>query len=190
MRISFIISTFARPQTLLACLTTLALQTEKDSEFIVTDNTRDLDLAEHNAYFVKLSGSRFKYVRTLKEECYSSAEDGVRLATGKYIAFPSDDDFIVPAFGELMANKCDTESLDFTYSDGIYDDWNGKRYNIFNTEPRVNRIDKCSFLMRREIFTEFPNKARVSDSDGRLVEELVRKGYRHSKTDGILWVHC
>lgn len=186
MRLSFIISTFNRPQTLLACLNCLALQTARDSECIVTDNSTDDILASQNEYYAKMA--KAGYLRTRFEECYSSAEEGVKMATGKWLCFPSDDNWYCNLFSETMLRHAESNHLDFVYCDCLYGR-PGQIPQLFITQPRVNEIDKGGFCVKRELFKEFPGKAKISCSDGYFIEQLVKSGRKHGKAPGILWCH-
>lgn len=186
--LTFIASTFNRPQVLLLLLNSLQLQTEKNFECIVTDNSTDPTLAEQNEFHVKMSGSRFRYLKTNYRECYSSAEEGALLATGKFLCFPSDDNYYLPQFAEMMLRKALNEGLDLVYCDCVYGRPKAVPF-LLDVKPKVNHIDKGGFLVRRESFKSFPGKAAISCSDGWLIEELVKKGVRHGKVESPLWVH-
>lgn len=186
--LTFIVSTFERPQTLLLLLNALQLQTEKHFECIVTDNSTNEILAEQNEFYVKMCGSRFRYLKTNHQECYSSAEEGVKLASGRFLCFPSDDNYYLPQFAELMLRNALNSGLDLVYCDCVYGRPNTTPF-LLDVKPKVNHIDKGGFLVAREVFKSFPGKAVISCSDGWLIEELVKKGVRHGKCQGILWVH-
>lgn len=188
MNLTFIVSTFNRPQTLLLLLNSLQLQTEKNFECIVTDNSTDQTLADQNEFYVKMSGPRFRYLKTNHQECYSSAEEGAKLAAGRFLCFPSDDNYYLPQFAEFMLRKALNEGLDLVYCDCVYGR-PGQKPFLLDVKPKVNAIDKGGFLVARSVFKSFPGKAPISCSDGWMIEDLVKKGVRHGKADGVLWVH-
>lgn len=186
MKLSFIVSTFNRPHVLRCLLSSLALQTENDFEVIVTDNSDSPEAIFETRLIT--SENRFRYIKTNRRECYSSAEDGAAVAKGDFLCFPSDDNYYLPQFAELMLRHAINGGYDLVYCDCVY----GRPNTIpkyFQAHPRLNHIDKGGFIINRKMFTEFPEKDVVSCSDGRLIENLVRSGIKHSKADGVLWVH-
>ncbi len=189
MKLTFIVSTFNRPETLAHMLHCLNLQTMKDFEIIVTDNSDDQIQARRNKAIVEQFDSRFRYLKTDKNEPYSSAEDGVFTSCGEFLCFPSDDNYYVPQFAEIMLHHLDKHRLDFVYCDCIYDPRMFGKYAVLNVLPKTNHIDKGGFIVKRSIFKPFPAKARVSCSDGYFIEELVKAGHKHGKAPGVLWIH-
>jgi glycosyltransferase involved in cell wall biosynthesis len=188
MNLSFIVSTFHRPEVLRCLLSSLSLQTEKGIEVIVTDNSSDDALAAKTLGVVKEFDDRFDYQRTYRNDCYSSAEDGAKIASGRFLCFPSDDNYYLPQFAEMMLRCALNKGLDLVYCDCVYGR-PGQTPFLLNVIPKTNHIDKGGFLIARDKFTEFPGKAPVSCSDGWFVEECVKKGVRHGKVDSPLWVH-
>lgn len=188
MNLSFIVSTYHRPQVLRCLLVSLDIQTEKDFEVIVTDNSRDDVVAAKNLEVVKEFDNRFEYKRTYREECYSSAEDGAKISKGRFLCFPSDDNYYLPQFAEMMLRHALHKNLDLVYCDCVYGK-PGQVPFLLNVIPQTNHIDKGGFLIARDKFTEFPGKAPVSCSDGWFIKECVKKGVRHGKCNGVLWVH-
>lgn len=187
MKVSFIVSAFNRPQALVTCLYSLRIQTFGDFEVIVADNSE----GDLNAAVVRsLDDSRFRFLRAGTRDCYESSNLAARDARGEYLCFPSDDGYYCPRFLELMFRNGDA---DLIYCDCI---WDGRGYGPGEecihlvAEPRLGKIDKGGFLLRREKFTAFNGPAGVDRAaDGQLVEEVIRNGATHQKVNICGWVH-
>ena len=185
---TFIVSTCDRPKHLICLLYSLLLQTEKDFDVIVCDNTPwDSGRDENRENMIGLD-SRFSYVPTKADGCYSSANMVYLKARGKYLCFPSDDDYYCPMFLSRMI----WPEVDFAYCDAV----NGnqkcghKSYEHWKVEPKIQHIDKGGFIVKRELFNRFNhNEPGPCAADGFLVEDIVKKTKSIRKVNEILWVH-
>lgn len=204
--ISYIVSTYHRPELLDICLCSLKTQTHKNSEIIVTDNSEDpVTMAKH-----KESADRYgaRYMNTRALTCYHSAEMGARTAVGKWLCFPSDDSYYVPKFAEKLLEMAYEYNLDFAFCEmvhneaplpphqglciGTMDSAVKTGYRVRNVQPRLGFIDKTGFIVRRDVFAYFPRKpdtALACGSDGYLIEWLKKAGARYKKHDDVLVVH-
>ena len=179
---SFIVSTFNRPWHLRCLLASLAIQNERDFEVIITDNNIHISVNALNATVInELHDSRFRHVKAAKGNCYESANFGASLAQGEYLCFPSDDNYYIPDFLKRMLKQ----KTDLIYCDMIH----RHQYRTFNVSPRISRIDKGGFLIRRSKFRPFPWKRSIVTADGMLIEELIKHKISHAKAKGVLWVH-
>jgi glycosyltransferase involved in cell wall biosynthesis len=183
VRCSFIVSAFDRPDALACLLYSLKIQTEPDFEVIVTDNS-DGNMRRVTESLVE-QDSRFRYALTAKENCYESANETVSMARGDYLCFPSDDNYYVPRFLELMLRG----DADLTYCDMVYDPRGGDSYRVVDARPNQGFIDKGGFLVRRGRFIRFPWQRSLGFADGMMIEDLVTSGVTHIKVRGVLWVH-
>lgn len=183
MKVSFIVSAFNRPDALACLLFGLKIQTERDFEVIVADNS-DGDI---NAAVVRaIDDPRFRHFRANARECYESSNLAATQAQGEYLCFPSDDDYYAPRFLELMFHYGDA---DLIYCDWVYDG-HGCECGFAAAQPVVGSIDKGGFLLRRSKFTGFPGPFGVCRAaDGQLVEEVVRNGATHQHVSIVGWVH-
>lgn len=183
VRCSFIVSSFERPAHLACLLRSLQIQSERDFEVLVTDNSP----TEANRQIVEqLEDARFKYHSTRLADCYCSANHGANLAQGEYLCFPSDDGYYVPRFLQTMLEAGGT---DLIYSDCIYDG-HGIHYASMIVAPVAGWIDKGGFLVKREKFTGFAGPAGISRAaDAWLIEALIKTGATHTKVPGYLWIH-
>lgn len=185
---SFIVSAYDRQDHLACLLYSLKVQTERDWEVIVTDNSPDAinlwvaqELAEED--------SRFGYLSTKRADCYEAANRAVESATGQYLCFPSDDGYYTPQFLEVMYAA--GEGADLVYCDAVYGG-NGCPYPcLLDAAPVAGRIDKGGFLLKRELFPGFQGPFGVDRAaDAWLIERIAQTpGARVVKAPGILWVH-
>jgi glycosyltransferase involved in cell wall biosynthesis len=190
-RISFIVSAYNRPEFLRCCLASLVCQTMTNWEAIVMDNTSDPYITWRQAN-ISMSMNRVHYRSTPKElrnTSYHSSEWAVQnFAQGEWVAFPSDDSYYLPEYAQEMLAA--GENADLVYCNMVMGGtWAGQ---VLDVRPTEGYIDKTGFILRREKFQPFPGKpdnGGPSNSDGMLIDKLVREGIRHVKVPKILAVH-
>jgi glycosyltransferase involved in cell wall biosynthesis len=183
VKCTFIVSAFDRPDALACLLYSLKIQTERDFQVIVSDNGGSPEM--FNAV-KKLEDSRFRYIDMLFSNCYQSSNGVVRFASGEYLCFPSDDNYYVPQFLELMLKP----QADLIYCDMLYDPRLTGSYAPVNVGPGRD-IDKGGFLVRRDCFQPFPweREDGLRMADHFLINDLVKAGLSCAKVPGVLWVH-
>ena len=199
-RISFIVGAFENPPALRTCLSSLLEQTEKDFEIIVVDNSINSDAAESTQSVCWMS-ERIRYEWTSDRTAvvppgcrhtrclYTATEIGVELATGGYLAFPNQDSYYAPVFAERMLRAADATGCDLVYCDFVFENLAGKFIAVEST-PVTGRIDKTSFLLRREKFRGFPDKtADYEKADGWMIERLVAGGIVRKRVPEVLCWH-
>jgi glycosyltransferase involved in cell wall biosynthesis len=181
--ISYIVSLYNRHDLLATCLWSLKSQSHEDFEVIVTDNTTDnRTAAKLKRLVVGLKDKRFRYLRTAGRtkvnDCYWSAEYGMKSATGKWLCFPCDDCYYPPEWGQRMLQAAG--NLDLVLCEN----------NITGPEPcgadrymavRLGTLSfpgyKPSFLVKRSKFKGWLNKPLVpacSGTDRTTLQALVR----------------
>lgn len=184
MKCSFIVSAFERPSHLACVLFSLKVQTEGDFEVIVTDNGTGTG---NDVSVIIQCDRRFRYERVGLRDCYESANAGAKMAQGEYLCFPSDDNYYCPGFLDALLR--DGQGADLIYSDCVYSGY-GCRAEAMDVSPRLGRIDKGGFLIRRELFPGFRGPEGLDrPADGLLVEAVVAAGARAAKVPGFLWHH-
>jgi hypothetical protein len=209
-KVSYIVSAFDRPYMLRCCLASLAVQTDRDLEVIVADNSDDF-CGQHQEIVADFCDLRFRHidtgcVKTCKGwDCYNSAEYVAALpsVTSEWLCFPSDDSYYVPTFQQTMLYCAEKNGWDLVYCDMLRNDDStegrkmtgaqGDYYFHWNTAPHVGGIDKVGFFVKRNLFTSFPDKNTDSQGpkacDGLLIEDLVKSGVKHGKASGLIAVH-
>ena len=186
---TFIVSAFNRPVHLRLCLLSLVVQTRKDWSCIVTDNSK----TERNRVAVnEIGDSRIAYIPTGEfcPSCYHSAEVGAVLATGEWLAFPSEDSYYCDDFLERMIEE--SSDADFVHCDLLYDKRLTGRRVAMRSEPKNGFIDKTNWIVRRSKFIGFPDKrddGSPCPADGQAVERMVALGRRTKHVPEILCVH-
>lgn len=186
-KVSFILSAFNRPTHLICALASLAIQT-RPHEIIVTDNSDDPEAKKRQNEAARDFGASWidTHIQGARH-CYESAELAAPLATGDWLAFPSDDGYYVPGYSDTMLKAAAAGRWDLVYCDLIYDPRMGGRYGVLRVEPRLRHIDKTCFMVKRDKFEGFPDRGVFGD--GHLIESLVGRGLRHGKAPGVLLVH-
>ncbi len=203
-KLSYIVSAYNRPEMLRCCLASLAVQTDQDFEVIVADNAPTYEQQKVNRRIVQLFDERFSHVDTdcVKTcagwDCYHSAEYVAALYSVKseWLCFPSDDSYYMPDFQQKMIAALENQQTAFTYA-FAYCDWvsNYAAYHAVIAEPRISRIDKTGFIVRRSVFSAFGFPMKSKDTlapiacDGYFIEKLIGEGYRGVKVNEILMVH-
>lgn len=192
--IAFIVSVLDRAWFLNGCLASLAVNPDP-KRVIVSDNAIDPATIQHIATAISRYG--FEHCATGiagAKECYESANWVVKNwpIANEWLCFPSDDSLYVCGFTEIMLAQARVSKADLVYCDCVYrsapvtSSW--KSYTVLDTQPRMGRIDKTCFIVRRQLFKGFPEHPH-GWRDGALIEELIRDGVRHAKAPGILVLH-
>lgn len=191
--ISYIVSVFDRIGMLNACLATLAVQ-ESPRQIIICANHTDSDVivacgvmgAEYEAD-LKTTG------RLGAKSCYESAEMVTPHALGEWLCFPSDDSLYVADFARIMLDTAAKTGADVVHCNCVYKvgSTNNRawpHYSLLESEPRMGKIDKTNFIVRRSLFNGFPEHPR-DWRDGALMEQLNANGAKFAKAPGVLVVH-
>lgn len=191
---TFIVSSHNRPVELRLTLACLQLQTERNWEAIITDNSDSnlASLSEREVLRFPDLRIRYEYTGGRAANPYRSAEIGAALATGTWLAFPSEDGYFCPWYLERMLKKADAENLDLVYCDTVIG--NPWVHRCLSVQPVIGNIDKTSFVVRREWFCKMggfnvENVGGPAPSDGIFIEKSVAAGARHAKVSEVLCVH-
>lgn len=188
--ISYIVSMYDRVPFLNACLASLAVQ-DKTSETIVCCNSTDEEV-------LKAAGLACLYHDVHMEPTglagatnpYESAS--MISIKGEWVCFPSDDSLYVCEFATIMLRTAERAGADLVYCDCVYRQapaaGNWPPYTVLDVQPRMGKIDKTCFILRRELFKGFPPHPR-GWSDGALIDQLVAQGVKHAKAPGVLVIH-
>lgn len=191
--ISYIVSVYDRTKSLNACLATLDVQEGKKEVLVCCNSTSQTIVLECQRiclrYEVNLRLTGFDGAHG----CYESADMTAPLAKGEWLCFPSDDSLYVEDFSRIMLQTASSTKADLVYCDCLYKAGSDKSslwpsYTVMNVEPRLERIDKTCFILRRELFKGFPPH-RMDWRDGQLINDLVAQGVRHAKAPRVLCVH-
>ncbi len=199
--ISFIVSVYDRTDMLGGCLETLAVQDDPKQLIVTMNGTKEQNhkiierTKGHNAIWshTGLSGAKNCYEAALMAiETRGPMGKPMNLVKGDWLCFPSDDSLYVQGFSRIMLQTANLHAADLVYCDCVYRQdkaaGNWPEYTTLETEPRMGRIDKTCFILRRELFKGFPQHPK-GWSDGALIEQLIAQGVRHAKAPGILVVH-
>lgn len=190
--ISYIVSVYDRPQFLNACLASLVVQ-DGPYEILICGNHKDDGMLIACGLIADQYGLKVEKTGIAGcENCYESANLISPGAKGEWLCFPSDDSLYVCKFSEIMLATAERENADLVYCDCVYrqdksiGSW--PSYQVLNTQPRLGRIDKTCFIVKRELFPGFQPHSK-GWRDGALIEKLVMQGVRHAKAPGVLVIH-
>ena len=198
--ISYVVSCFNRPHLLPVCLYSLAAQTHRDFEVLVTDNATDEAVAAHHRRTVRLMGdSRFHYYRTSDKikvsDCYWSAEWAIKHHThGNWYGFPCDDSYYAPEFGQRMLSAAYRENWEFVICGSVVVGpaaSGNSGYRVW--EMQIGRTIKTSFLVKACRFTGFYAKPvaenAAAGADYSFGAYLVRSGVPWGIVNEVMLVH-
>ena len=170
--ISFIVSAFDRPLLLPGCLWSLAAQTHKDFEVIVTDNATDPKIAAQHKRAVEMVrdwspkfARRFKYVRTANKievsDCYWAAEYAIKHhARGNWYCFPCDDSYYVPDFARRMLTAAYQHGWVICGQAVVGPEASGgSGYRVWNQTP--GKSIKTTFMVKANKFPGFAGKPSI-----------------------------
>jgi Glycosyl transferase family 2 len=196
-KITFIVSAWNDPYSLRCCLASLVSQTETNWEAIVCDNsTTDFSRQRTQGFCWDIDPlHRVRYEPTFrldpaKRSCYFSAEWALPLAQGEWVCFPSDDSYYVPQFADRMLQFAVEDGCDLAICDFV---WGREETHAYcEGAPRLCSVDKTTFIIKRDKMIAFPGKepdGSRSNSDGYLIEELVKQGIKWLRVPHLLVVH-
>ena len=205
--ISYIVSAYHRPLMLPACLWSLAQQTHRNFEVIVTDNSTDKrSIAAHKKFVEQINecgllgnpAPQFVYVHTAPKlkisDCYRSALYEIEHhARGQWYSFPCDDTYLVPEYGERMLSAAYSERADFLYCKYCVvgadaSSWSG--YRVWKMGP--GRTIKTSLFVRSSVFQGFPGIGDTASpvlADWAYSASMRDRKVRTATVDEVLVVH-
>lgn len=130
-KVSIIVATYRRKETLKKALQSLITQTYPNFEIIVVDDNADANWneeVEKTVNSIKSSGS-IEIISVQNKNNKGSAETrniGIKLATGEYVTFLDDDDLYLPDKVKKQVEHMTKEGSDFSLTDLWLYDENGK----------------------------------------------------------------
>jgi glycosyltransferase involved in cell wall biosynthesis len=197
--ITYIVSAFQRdngPQMLACVLNSLAVQSHKNFEVIVADNSIDKKAIRANQKVVAgLKDDRFKHVltgrKTKVNDCYWAAEWVAKnKAKGNWLCFPCDDCYYAPDFGKKMLAAGYSKDWKFVCCKMVLSQLN-QAYAVID-EPGLHFCIKTNFIIRKESFPGFPgkpNSSAPSCSDRALGGVLSKEEIEWGVVPEVMVVH-
>lgn len=188
--ISFLVTANSKPDALRITLGSLKLQKDIKSELIVSNN------ASNAATLSKISKVCAEFgaqcIVNSQPECYSATNLLSQYAIGRYVCFPSEEDYYTPIFGRQLLTHAKRFKLHLAYCDCLYDSRYTGSYEVMRVQPIIGHIDKGGFILRRNLFNgwpETPTTPCAAFCDGLLIENLRANGINYGKVCEVLWCH-
>lgn len=187
--VSFIVTAHSKPRALIVTLQSLTLQRGANVEILVSNNAKGIMRA---AISTVCKNYNVKEIKNDAPECYSAIEQLAPSATGKFLCFPSEEDYYTPVFARKLLDHARRYKLHLVYCDSLYDSRVFGSYEVMRVQPLMGHIDKGGFLLRRNLFNGFPGTPLENIPtlcDGALIERLRGDGIAFGKICEVLWVH-
>ncbi len=211
--ISFIISYFDRPLSLITCVASL-LQQDGGNEIIICDNSTRVEnqlvgasienWVHDNTLGLAGTAHKVRYLPTYVDcppdfnSGYKAQNIGATHATGDWYCFPSEDCYYVPGFSRIMLqaaleHRCPDEP-DFVYCDMLYDPRYNQLisegiYSVVTSYPRPRFMDKSNFIVKSHLFRGFDEQHPHGYGDWLFIDRLLKEGRRLTKAPGVLMAH-
>jgi hypothetical protein len=179
-KISFIISTYNRPNNLMCLIYSILSQTNPNWELLIMDEGNNT---------ISIEDKRIKRYKVERKEITDgrgslgliAKDEGVQYAKGKYLCFLNEDMYVAPKFIEIMTQF----NEDIIGCDEIYADL---RYNIMKFEPK-RRHCNLNFIVKPEVYktcryTKFTNTLHIptiGNADGLAMEEWIKNGASYKR---------
>lgn len=188
--ISFLVTAHSKPAALVITLQSLFLQRNVKSEILVSNNAYGKMKKEISEVCARYPVNEFI---NEKHNCYAATTFLSKHAKGKFLCFPSEEDYYTPVFGEKLLSHAKKFNLQFVYCDCLMDSRYFGSYEVLRAQPILGHIDKGGFLIKRELFKGWPktpDRAIAAGCDGMLAEQIKnKKTVPYGKISDILWVH-
>lgn len=187
-KVSVIIPTYKRSDTLLRAIKSIAEQTYKDIEILVVDdNTPGDEYSESVAELIK--SLSYKNLSLITQERHingaAARNAGIRHAVGEYIAFLDDDDLWMPNKIELQVNEL--LKLDDSYGgistrkiyylngkqDHISEVWKADKNQNFDIMSKRLNVSTCTLLLKHKCL----DKAGYFDENLKRHQEVQLLSY-------------
>lgn len=177
-KVSVIIPTYNRANYIAAAIESVFAQTLRDIEVVVVDDGSTDDTTERLAPF----RGRLNYVRTGNQGSARARNEGMRRASGEYIAFLDSDDLYYPFKLQAQAEVLDKyPEVGLVYSDfsafddeGWFDEWHLREYHS-SAYRRGGGLTYDCFFSEQVTLSQLAAFAQIPD--GFRPEWLQRRVY-------------
>lgn len=188
--ITFIVTAHYKPNQLKLTILSLLQQKGAKVEILVSNNTKDLKMRK--AISEVCTELHVRCIVNDAPECYSAINKIYPEARGRFLCFPSEEDYYCPEFSRKLLQHAKRFRLQLVYCDCLYDSRYIGSYEVMRVQPIIGHIDKGGFLLNRflfEGFTDAPDKEIPTFCDGYLIEKLRAQQISFGKIPEVLWVH-
>lgn len=175
--VSFIVVS-DRPDCLRHLISCLRLQTNRNWELIVLDQTPRAACLEPVKEVEALGETRvfWEAVPRIGDIGQSMKVAYARFARGEFVCVPNDDAYYVPSFLDQMLWTARAHDYGLVYCDWLWNAAdNSTPYRHMVVAPVFSRIDVGGFLVNREALIEDGWTVRAEGGDGYLVERIAAR---------------
>ena len=196
--VSIIVPVYNVEKYLERCLDSLINQTFKDIEIIcIDDGSIDNSGKILDEYAAK--DSRLKVIHQNNAGQAAARNNGMKIASGRYISFVDSDDWVDKDFIEKLYDAIIRNDADIAAASIIRKRQNSEKYRVHYTEEKcletlsdkiaVCNIPKCCYvwnkLYKKEIIADWQFKAGVYFEDVLWMPEVLKKSKKLVSVPGV-----
>jgi hypothetical protein len=186
-RVTFIVAVWKKTTSMWCQLASLADQTVPVEILVTEDGDDPAIMAEHQRAADQFGAKLIVTQAGMDSKAANMVWEQTR---GEWLGFANDDGYMVPKYAELMIAAAEKHGWDLVYCDLVYDPRLTGKYDVLLAEPRLGRVDRTSFLVRRKVWEGFvPYGDNWLWADGATIEAMIKRGVAHGKAKGVLVVH-
>jgi hypothetical protein len=189
--ITFIIGTDHRPVHLMGLLSSLIVQTNENWEAIIASEAKSVeDISAIQNLIEMVDDDRITYYSSPRHHGdwhQTVKKRRANTANGIMLCFPNDDVYYAPTFVEMVMYSVRAYGWDLVYCDWLNPEFG---YTVHGAAPAVGHIDVGGFAVSERVWHQTKEfwQCGSQTADGEYIEAVVRAGFRHGKTPGVLYV--
>lgn len=181
-KVSVIVFTRNNPEELEAFLAMMELQTYKNHEIIIVDESEGTDISDKYEGYLDYYKEKFHgdWGQSIKETA------GKELAIGEVLCFPNADAYYTPTFLATMMKPHNEGTAEVTYCNYLR---HHNNYEFTEAKIELGRTGIVNFLINKELFNRIGWNDKGPCGDYGLMKDAKNAGARFVKVPGVLCVN-
>lgn len=189
-KISIILPIYNAEKYLEDCIKSVLNQTHKNLEIILV-NDGSTDNSKEICEKYKRLDNRIKVINVENGGASKARNEGLKIATGKYIMFLDADDFFEPTACEVLYNKIEKEDAEFVVGNYRYVDHDGTPWSkvVFdqakykNFKLSIKDYNKSFYVMNSAVWNKIYRKSFIDELQLTFVDDVPAE-------DAIFVTYC